>query len=69
MTGRGVNSPHRISEPQDDLEGVHHVSMDYRFLGERDSEEQVTSVLVTRERRLKMTWRCWLQEQDGIFLD
>ena len=36
--------------------GVLHVSMDYGFFGEGKSEEQVTLVLVIRERRLKMTW-------------
>ena len=50
-----MNSPHRRSDAQDDLGGVLHVSMDYGFLGERESEEQVTLVLVIRERRLKMT--------------
>ena len=54
--GRGVNSPYRRSHAQDDLEGVRHVSLDYGFLGERESEEPVTLVLVMRERRLKMTW-------------
>ena len=48
---RGVNSPHRRSDAQDDLEGVLHVSMDHGFLGENESEEQVTPVLVIRERR------------------
>ena len=49
-----MNSSHRKSDAQDDLEGVSHVSMsmDYGFLGERESEEQV---LVSRERRHKMT--------------
>ena len=42
-------------------------SMDYRFLGESESEEQVTYVLDIRERRLKMTWRCWFQEQERNF--
>ena len=46
----------RRSDPQDDLEGVLHVSMDCGFLGERESEEQVAPVLVIRERRPKMTW-------------
>ena len=32
------------------------MSMDYGFLGERKSDEQVTPALVIRERRLKMTW-------------
>ena len=56
VMGRGVNSPHRKSDAQDDLEGVPHVSMDCGFLGERESEEQVSPVLVIRERRHKMTW-------------
>ena len=42
VMGCGVNSRHRRSESQDDLEGVPHVSMDYGFLGEGESEEQVT---------------------------
>ena len=56
VMGRGLNAPHRRSDAQDDLEGVPHVSMEYGFLGERDSEEQVSPVLVIRERRHKMTW-------------
>ena len=51
-----MNSPHRRSDAQDDLEGLPHVSMDYGFLGERESEEQVTLVLIIRERRDTMTW-------------
>ena len=51
-----MNAPHRRSDTQEDLEGVPHVSMDYGFLGERESEEQVSFVLVIRERRHKMTW-------------
>ena len=31
--------------------GVVHVSMDFGFLGEKESEEQVTLVLLIRERR------------------
>ena len=54
--GRGVNSPHRRSDAQDDLEVVLHVSMDYAFVDEKEPEEQATLVLVIRERRLKMTW-------------
>ena len=38
---RGVNAPHRRSDAQDHLEGVHHVSMDYGFLGERESVDRV----------------------------
>ena len=48
--GRGVNSPHRRSDARDALEGVLHVSMDQGFVGERESQEQVTLVLVIRER-------------------
>ena len=54
--GRDVNSPPRRSDAQDDLDGVSHVSMDYGFLGEKEAEEQVSPVLVIRERRLKVTW-------------
>ena len=32
------------------------MSMDHVFFGERESEEQVSHVLVIRERRHKMTW-------------
>ena len=56
VMGRGVNAPHRRSNAQDDLDGMPHVSMDYGFLGERDSEEQTSPVLFIRERRHKMTW-------------
>ena len=56
VMGRGVKSPHRRSDAQDDLEGVHHVSLDCGFLGEKESEELVTPVLVIRERRHKITW-------------
>ena len=48
-----VMGPHRRSDAQDDVEGVRLVSMDYGFLGEKESEEQVTPVLVTRERMHK----------------
>ena len=54
--GRGVNAPHRRFDTQDDLEGVPHVSMDCGFLGEKESEDRVSSVPVIRERRHKMTW-------------
>ena len=33
------------------------VSMDYGFLGERNSQDRVSPVLVIRDRRHKMTWR------------
>ena len=56
VMGRGVNAPHRRSNAQDDLDGVPHVSMDYGFLGEKESEEQVSLLLVIREWRHKMTW-------------
>ena len=54
--GRDANSPHRGLDAQDDWEGVCHVSMDYGFLGEKESEDQVAPVLVIHERRHKMTW-------------
>ena len=47
-----MNSPHRRSDDQDDLERVLHVSRDNGFLGEKESEEQVTPVLVIRERTM-----------------
>ena len=50
-TGCGVNSPHRRSDAQDDLQGVIHVSMDYGFLGEKESEEQLTPVLMLVPRK------------------
>ena len=46
MTGRGVNAPHRRSDAQDHLKGVPHVSTDFGFLGERESEDRVSPVLV-----------------------
>ena len=67
VMGRGVNSPHRRSDAQDDLEGVRRVSMDYGFLGEKESEGQVTPVLVIRERRHKMTWVMLLPKKELIF--
>ena len=56
VMARGANAPHRRSYAQDDLEGVPHVSMDCGFLGEKESEDRVSPVLVIRERRHKMTW-------------
>ena len=56
VMGRGANAPHRRSSAQDDLDGMPHVSMDCGFLGERDSEEQTSPVLVIGEHRHKMTW-------------
>ena len=67
VMGRGVNSPHRRSDAQDDLEGMLHMSMDYGFLGERESEEQVTLVLVIRARRHKMTWAMLVRERERNF--
>ena len=68
VTGRGVNSPHRRSDAQEDWEGVPHVSMDCGFLGERESEEQVNPMVVSRERRHKMTCgRCWFREREPNF--
>ena len=51
-----MNTPHRRSDAQDDLEGAPHVSMDYGFLGEKEPEDRVSLVLVIQERRHKMTW-------------
>ena len=51
-----MSALHRRSDAQDDLEGVPYVSMDYGSLGERESEEQVSPVMVVRERRHNMTW-------------
>ena len=77
--GRGVNSPHRRSDAQDDMEGMTHVSMDYGFLGERESEERVIPVLVMRERRLKISWAMlvprkgtefpWIAKRAARFID
>ena len=79
VMGRGVNAPHRRSNAQDDLDGMPHVSMDYGFLGERDSEEQTSPVLVIRERRHKMTWAMlvprkgteftWIAKRAAKFID
>ena len=52
--GTWVNSSHRRSDNQDDVQGVLHVSMDSGFFGEKESEEQVAPVPVIRERRHKM---------------
>ena len=46
VMGRDVNAPHRRSNAQDDLEEVPHVSMDYGFFGEWESEEQSVSCAV-----------------------
>ena len=53
--------------------------MDCGFLGETESEEQVTPVLVIRERRDKMTWamlvprrgtECpWIAKRAAKFID
>ena len=79
VMGRGVNAPHRRSDAQDDLEGVPYVSMDYGFLGKRESEEHVSPVLVIRERRHKMTWTMlfprkgtelpWIAKRAARFID
>ena len=76
---RGVNAAHRRSDAQDDSEGDPHVSMDYGFLGERDSEDRVSPVLVIRERRHKMTWAMlvprkgtefpWIAKSAAKFID
>ena len=64
---RGVNAPHRRSNAQDDLDGMPHVSMDYGFSGERDSEEKTSPVLVIRERRHNITWAMLVQRKETEF--
>ena len=74
-----MNSPHEGSDPEDDVEGVPHVSKDYVFFGERESEKQVYPVLVIRERRHKMTWAMlvprrrtefpWIAKRAAKFID
>ena len=66
--GSRVNSPHRRSDAQDDLEQVSRVPMDYGFFGEKESEEQVTLELVIRERRHKMTWAMLVPGKGTEFL-
>ena len=76
---RGVNAPHRRSDTQEDLEGVPHMSMDYGFFGERETEEQVSPVLVIREGRHKTTWAMlvprkgaefpWIAKRAAKFID
>ena len=65
--GRGVNAPHRRSDAPDDLEGVPRASMDYGFLGERESEDRASPVLVIRERRHKMTWTVLVPRKGTVF--
>ena len=77
VMGRGVNATHRRSDAQDDMDAVPHVSMDYGFLGERESV--VSPVLVIRERRHKMTWAMlvprkgtefpWIAKRAARFID
>ena len=53
--------------------------MDYGFLGEEESEEQVSLVLVIRSRRHKMTWAMlvprkgtefpWIAKRAARFID
>ena len=79
VMGRGVNAPRRRSDAQDDLEVVPHMSMEYGFFEERESEEQVSHVLVIRERRHKMTWAMlvpregtefsWITRRAAKFID
>ena len=55
------------------------MSIDYGFVGERESEEQGTPVLVIRERRLTMTWAMlvprkgtgfqWIAKRAASFID
>ena len=59
--------------------GVPHVSMDNGFLGDRESEEHVSPVLVIRERRHKITWAMlvprkgtefpWIAKRAARFID
>ena len=65
--GRGVSAPHRRSNAQDDLEGVPHVSMDCGFLGQKESEDRASPVLVIRERRHKMTWAMLISRKGTEF--
>ena len=70
VMGRGVNAPHRRSDAQDALEGVPRLSMDYGFLGERESEDCVSPVLVILERRHKMTCAMLVPRKgNGVSLD
>ena len=47
-----------------------YVSVDYGLFGEKETEEQVTPVLVIRERRHKMTWAMLVSKRrNGISLD
>ena len=67
VMGRGVNSPHRRSDAQDDVEGVRHVSTDYGFLVDRESEEQVTPVekrnrISTDCEERSEVWSAWAQQ-------
>ena len=56
VVGRGVFSPHRRSDAQDELEGVLHVSVDFGLFGEKKSEKQVSTVLVVREKGNQIAW-------------
>ena len=76
--GRWVNAPHRRSDAQDDLEGCRTCQWTVGSL-ERESEEQVSLVLVIRERRHKMTWAMlvprkgtefpWIAKRAARFID
>ena len=73
--GRGVNAPHRRSDALDDLEGVPHVSMDCGFLGEKESEDRASPVLVIQERTRavlvprKGTEFPWIAKRAAKFID
>ena len=47
-----------------------HVSMDHGFIGEEESEEHLTPVLVIRERRHKMTFAMLVtrKETDSLWI-
>ena len=60
-------------------EEVPHVSMDYGFLGEKESEDRASLVLVIPERRHKVTWAMlvprkgtefpWIARRAAKFID
>ena len=69
VMGRVVNAPHRRFDAQDDSEGVPHVSMDYGFLGEKESEDRVSPVLVIWERRQDDVGYAGSERRNGVSLD
>ena len=67
--GRGVNAPHRRSDAQDDLEGLLHVSMNYGFLGERESEEQASCAGHPRTEPQDDVGNAGSEKRNGVPLD